>query len=223
MAGNVFVSQVNYTEFLRKKIQRLDSFTISLKKLIVLTISIYFRAERCWEVRNRSSMVNQGISDFTPNSQTFTQEKWISLEWKGWSHSPCMRTHFMGVFFSFKRHSSNALWIGLNDLVTESSYQWSDGSPVVYINYGWKEPNDYYGQEDCLEIVKRGYWNDHHCSVLRPFICKTTNSEFPSCHKLSLYGGFRHKVENLNRICKWFLSWTTHRLFIGHLKSPSLA
>lgn len=113
-----------------------------------------------------------------------------------------MRTHFMGVFFSFKRHSSNALWIGLNDLGTESSYQWSDGSPVVYINYGWKEPNDYYGQEDCLEIVKPGYWNDHHCSVLRPYICKTTNSEFPSCHKLSLYGGFGHKVENLNRICE---------------------
>ncbi|CAH3127383.1 unnamed protein product [Pocillopora meandrina] len=73
-------------------------------------------------------------------------------------------------------HSSNALWIGLNDLGTESSYQWSDGSPVVYTNYGWKEPNDYYGQEDCLEIVKPGYWNDHHCSVLRSYICKTTNN-----------------------------------------------
>ncbi|PFX30431.1 Macrophage mannose receptor 1 [Stylophora pistillata] len=73
-------------------------------------------------------------------------------------------------------HSSNSLWIGLNDLGTESSYQWSDGSPVVYRNYGWKEPNDYYGQEDCMEINKAGYWNDHHCSVLRPYICKKANN-----------------------------------------------
>lgn len=108
----------------------------------------------------------------------------------------------MDVFFLFKRYSSNVFWIGFNDFGIESSYQWSDGLLVVYINYGWKELNDYYGQEDCLEIVKFGYWNDYYCSVLWLYICKMINSEFFSCYKLLFYGGFRYKVENLNRICE---------------------
>ena len=79
------------------------------------------------------------------------------------------------------RHSSSTLWIGLNDIGTEASYKWSDGSPVAYTNYNYKEPNDWIGVEDCLEMYRwNGKWNDLHCSMLRPYICKKTNSKCAS-------------------------------------------
>ena len=79
------------------------------------------------------------------------------------------------------RHSSSALWIGLNDIGTEASYKWSDGSPVAYTNYNYREPNDWIGVEDCLEMYRwNGKWNDLHCSMLRPYICKKTNSKCAS-------------------------------------------
>ena len=79
------------------------------------------------------------------------------------------------------RHSSYTLWIGLNDIGTEASYKWSDGSPVAYTNYNYREPNDWIGVEDCLEMYRlNGKWNDLHCSMLRPYICKKTNSKCAS-------------------------------------------
>ena len=79
------------------------------------------------------------------------------------------------------RHSSSSLWIGLNDIGTEASYKWSDGSPVAYTNYNYREPNDWIGVEDCLEMYRwNGKWNDLHCSMLRPYICKKTNSKCSS-------------------------------------------
>ena len=79
------------------------------------------------------------------------------------------------------RHSSSTLWIGLNDIGTEASYKWSDGSPVAYTNYNYQEPNDWIGVEDCLEMHRwNGKWNDLHCSMLRPYICKKTNSKYAS-------------------------------------------
>ncbi|XP_068726517.1 macrophage mannose receptor 1-like [Montipora capricornis] len=76
-----------------------------------------------------------------------------------------------------KMKTSLNSWIGLNDRGTEASFKWSDGSPVQYINYNPKEPNDFYHQEDCIEMLTlRGTWNDNHCSRSRPFICKKTNN-----------------------------------------------
>ena len=71
------------------------------------------------------------------------------------------------------RRSSLNFWIGLNDLGLESSFKWSDGSPVQYTNYAFREPNDFFKQEDCVEMHRfSGTWNDNHCSRRSPYICK---------------------------------------------------
>ena len=71
------------------------------------------------------------------------------------------------------RRSSVNFWIGLNDLGLESSFKWSDGSPVQYTNYASREPNDFFKQEDCVEMHRfSGTWNDNHCSRRSPYICK---------------------------------------------------
>ena len=71
------------------------------------------------------------------------------------------------------RRSSQSFWIGLNDLGLESSFKWSDGSPVQYTNYMPGEPNDVFQQEDCVEMLKgSATWNDNHCNRQNPYICK---------------------------------------------------
>ncbi|XP_048579857.1 uncharacterized protein LOC5521688 isoform X1 [Nematostella vectensis] len=85
------------------------------------------------------------------------------------------------VYSGFRaKYRSWTIWIGLNDLDDESVYEWSDGSPLSYTNYNWKEPNDWQGQEDCLEMVRwNGKWNDNQCNRKNPYICKKQNNSVP--------------------------------------------
>ena len=63
-------------------------------------------------------------------------------------------------------------WIGFNDLTTEGTWQWVDGSPVSYTQWHSGEPNDS-GGEDCAELYKTyGDWNDLPCTSSLAFICE---------------------------------------------------
>ena len=73
-------------------------------------------------------------------------------------------------------------WIGGNDLATEGSWTWADGTSWSFTNWRGLPNND--GNEDCLDI---GYykeeWNDNKCSSKLPSICKksvgdSTSNEF---------------------------------------------
>ena len=48
---------------------------------------------------------------------------------------------------------ANGYWIGLNDLVTQMTFKWTDGSPVSYTHWHVNEPNNYQNRhEDCVMI-----------------------------------------------------------------------
>ncbi|XP_048579859.1 uncharacterized protein LOC5521691 isoform X2 [Nematostella vectensis] len=86
------------------------------------------------------------------------------------------------VFSEIKtRYYYWTVWIGLNDLGTEGVNTWSDGSPMSYINWGNKEPNNWNGMEDCGEMSRfDGRWNDQNCNLKRTFVCrKHNNTIFP--------------------------------------------
>ncbi len=61
-------------------------------------------------------------------------------------------------------YSSNVIWIGYSDDVSEGSYVWYDGSPLSYSNWAPGEPNDAGGAEDCTQIYPDGMWNDLNCA-----------------------------------------------------------
>jgi len=51
-------------------------------------------------------------------------------------------------------------WIGLNDVVKEGDYKWSDGSSFDYSNWDSGEPNPS-GSEDYIVINSKGKWHDY--------------------------------------------------------------
>jgi hypothetical protein len=65
-------------------------------------------------------------------------------------------------------------WIGLNDLVAEGAYTWTDGTPFDYEAWAGGEPNDAGGNEECGHLAQwaGGFWNDIPCQVAMRYICR---------------------------------------------------
>ena len=64
------------------------------------------------------------------------------------------------------------LWLGGRR--SSRDFTWSDGSVWDFDNWDGGEPNNYFQDEDCLELyTQRAAWNDDHCSLFSsPFVCK---------------------------------------------------
>jgi len=62
----------------------------------------------------------------------------------------------------------NPVWIGLNDLDQESSWEWTTGEPVTYTNWAPGQP-DNHCDEDCVQKRRQVHptqafqWNDLDC------------------------------------------------------------
>ncbi|XP_020615528.1 macrophage mannose receptor 1-like isoform X2 [Orbicella faveolata] len=97
----------------------------------------------------------------------------------------------------YAEYISYSMWIGLNDRIKQREFVWSDGTPFngsVYSNWRDGEPNDWSGQEDCVELYNNG-WNDLACSRNHYYMCERPKGKlscpdgwFPngfSCYKAS--------------------------------------
>lgn len=65
------------------------------------------------------------------------------------------------------------VFIGINDLEREGTFVYSDRSPMQTFNK-WRsgEPNNAYDEEDCVEMVASGGWNDVACHITMYFMCE---------------------------------------------------
>ncbi|KAM4803797.1 collectin-11 isoform X1 [Urocitellus parryii] len=65
------------------------------------------------------------------------------------------------------------VFIGINDLEREGAFVYSDRSPMQTFNK-WRsgEPNNAYDEEDCVEMVASGGWNDVACHTTMYFMCE---------------------------------------------------
>ena len=78
---------------------------------------------------------------------------------------------------------THSLWIGLNDRNVEGGYVWSDGSPVFFTHWNNGLPNNWLGQQDCVEMLTSRHktnWNDIACNQLRNFACKMSIFSSPT-------------------------------------------
>ncbi len=77
------------------------------------------------------------------------------------------------------QHYTNT-WIGLSDLNKESSFYWSDGTPLAFLNWRDSEPNGGNG-ENCGEFKVDAYggqWNDYTCYTPLSFVCEKKGSNY---------------------------------------------
>ncbi|XP_022109148.1 macrophage mannose receptor 1-like [Acanthaster planci] len=89
-------------------------------------------------------------------------------------HSSDEEQYLINSFLAQSPDNLYGYWVGLNDQANEGGFQWSDGSPVEYENWGPGEPNNYDGNENCVEVFLnpgRG-WNDIICEAQRHWICE---------------------------------------------------
>ncbi|XP_007469304.1 PREDICTED: collectin-11 isoform X3 [Lipotes vexillifer] len=65
------------------------------------------------------------------------------------------------------------VFIGINDLEREGTFVYADRSPMQTFSQ-WRsgEPNNAYDDEDCVELVASGGWNDVACHLTMHFLCE---------------------------------------------------
>uniref|UniRef100_A0A8C3H2A9 Uncharacterized protein n=1 Tax=Corvus moneduloides TaxID=1196302 RepID=A0A8C3H2A9_CORMO len=68
---------------------------------------------------------------------------------------------------------SNDPWIGLNDMLSELNFVWSDGSALSYTNWAKDSPKLF----DCVSLKRgppddTGKWNNEECFKYRGYICQ---------------------------------------------------
>ncbi|MDQ3140797.1 MAG: HYR domain-containing protein [Bacteroidota bacterium] len=63
-------------------------------------------------------------------------------------------------------------FIGLHDSRIEGLWEWLDGSPLTYTNWYPGQPNGANGDQDYVEILPDGTWNDQYSDCVREYICE---------------------------------------------------
>eukprot|EP01033_Poteriospumella_lacustris_P009500 gene9500-6807_t len=57
------------------------------------------------------------------------------------------------------------------DQDSEGRWYWKDGQPFTYTNWGYGQPDNTWGYENCLAILPTGLWNDYICWFELPSVC----------------------------------------------------
>jgi cysteine-rich repeat protein len=63
-------------------------------------------------------------------------------------------------------------WIGLNDLIVENSFNWSNGEGLTFTNFLSGQPDNFDGLEHCVEMKDSGEWNDADCFKGKKGVCE---------------------------------------------------
>ncbi|XP_054878098.1 ladderlectin-like [Poeciliopsis prolifica] len=81
--------------------------------------------------------------------------------------------HFIRDFTLNSTGKHKQTWVGGHDSAQEDTWFWSDGSKFVFHRWGYREPNNFGGNEKCMDINMHGrdHVNDNECSKKFPFIC----------------------------------------------------
>lgn len=69
--------------------------------------------------------------------------------------------------------NGETFWISGSDLGTQHQWIWlSNGRPFNYRNWRAGEPDNFDGNERCLQLLPNGQWNDLCCDTQMYFICE---------------------------------------------------
>ena len=61
------------------------------------------------------------------------------------------------------------IWLGMERLQSDSRLHWVDGRSLTYQNWAPGEPDS---TGACVQMIRKGWWEDTSCSEKLPYICK---------------------------------------------------
>jgi hypothetical protein len=65
------------------------------------------------------------------------------------------------------------VWMGLSDILKETKFlQLSDAHKIKFANWAKGQPDNYKNNEDCIEWMGSGKWNDINCDDKNAFVCE---------------------------------------------------
>ncbi|POI20330.1 hypothetical protein CIB84_015923, partial [Bambusicola thoracicus] len=109
------------------------------------------------------------------------REAWNSCEQQGANLLSITEIHEQTYINGLLTGYSSTLWIGLNDLDINGGWQWSDNSPLKYLNWESGEPRAVWGdrpdnpsEENCgvIRTESSGGWQNRDCGIALPYVCK---------------------------------------------------
>ena len=64
----------------------------------------------------------------------------------------------------------NTIWLGGTDINDEGNFEWHDVNKSLvkdnYKHWTFGQP-DNFDNEDCMEMLNNGFWNDQNCNLKR--------------------------------------------------------
>ncbi|GFS20628.1 C-type mannose receptor 2 [Elysia marginata] len=94
------------------------------------------------------------------------------------------------------------IWLGLTDKGEEGKFVWEDGTELSYSNWNDDEPNNWDNSQDCVELTKKGKWNDRSCENSYGVLCKRPVQEVKFC--LDFWDKCRDMLELKPTMCTDF-------------------
>jgi hypothetical protein len=64
-------------------------------------------------------------------------------------------------------------WIGLQDVATEATFEWTDGSDTTHTAFAPGQPDNHAGGQDCAVLGEDRAWWDESCAEAYGFVCET--------------------------------------------------
>ncbi len=80
--------------------------------------------------------------------------------------------------------TNQSAFIGLSDAQNEGNFQWVNGDPLNYTNWYTGQPNNFNGNQDYVELMPDGQWNDQYNDMMLEYIM-----EVPSCTTVTQIAG----------------------------------
>ena len=86
------------------------------------------------------------------------------------------------------KSKTDRYWVGLS-WNYYGGYHWSDFTTLNYVNWGYGEPNNHNGEENCavwclLPDLDESYWNDYFCYATKSYICQIPRGKDPAGKKI---------------------------------------
>lgn len=63
-------------------------------------------------------------------------------------------------------------WIGGTDSANEGAFVWISGEPWSFTNWSSGEPNNSFSNENCVQLMPDGHWNDLGCTIPLGYVCE---------------------------------------------------